>query len=189
MVLLVWLLIIKKMNTKVYILVDTSPNLLQIKGELSDCINQTINTAKLGKGNVDVVVNVFGEGVQSVSDASFKKKTSLVSALESLNIKVQKDTAYLISIITDHQELKTVPEFIKLQENDNVTVTYLGANHDLGVVSKMLGIPKGNISKWEPNALGSIVAQEKHNKYLGHYLMARSYGTTKTRGFYGSDQE
>ena len=76
----------------------------------------------------------------------------------------------------------------KLQDTDRWTFTYIGANQDLSEVSKQLNIPKGNTLTFDSTSVGVKQMDKKQKKYLGAYFTARSYGTSSTRGFYGSDE-
>lgn len=179
---------------------------------------QTVSKSTSKKMSSYVSLITFNEDVEEVFfkadaktvyslDVDSYKPNGMTAMLDAVGYAIDKaesiddiddeNTSCLVVILSDGLENASkkysygdIAEKIQSKQNtDRWTFTYIGANQDLGKISKQLNIPKGNTLKFDSTSVGVENMSSKQNKYLGSYFTARSYGTTSTRGFYGSDEE
>lgn len=154
----------------------------------------------------EVFFNKDAKHIYALDDNSYKP-SGMTAMLDGVGYAIERaesledinddNTACLMVILSDGLEnasknytYEHIAEKIQsLQGTGRWTFTYIGANQDLSKISEQLKIPKGNTLRFDSNSDGVASMSNKQNKYLGSYFTARSYGTTSTRGFYGSDQE
>lgn len=172
----------------------------------SEKMSSSISLFTFNEKVQEVFFNSDAKSVYSLSEDSYKPDgmTAMLDAVgyaieraETLEDIDDENTSCLMVVLTDGLENASkkytydhIAEKIQsLQNTDRWTFTYIGANQDLSKISKKLNIPKGNTLKFDSTSVGVESMSNKQNKYLGSYFTARSYGTTSTRGFYGSDEE
>ena len=103
--------------------------------------------------------------------------------------------AVLVIIISDGEEnesykhtSKDVAELIQeLQATDRWTFTYIGANQDLSVVSKRLGIPAGNTLGYTSDSYGTRVAGLRVEQAMVDYVESRAGGCSQQSRMFGTD--
>lgn len=120
-----------------------------------------------------------------------------VNALAALPEASDENVSFLVVIISDGQENNSktfnsaaIAERIKaLQATGRWTFTYLGANQDLGVVSRSLNIPLGNTMGFAANKPGAYAAAKVNASATANYMATRGAGGQSVQNFYSGDQD
>lgn len=91
------------------------------------------------------------------------------------------DVSFLVIIVSDGYENSSreydwtkVAEIVKKAKDDNRwTVTYMGANQDLSIVTTQMGLDTGNTVTWTTTNTGTNMAYLTMGEALGSYRRAR----------------
>jgi hypothetical protein len=108
------------------------------------------------------------------------------------------NTVFLVTVISDGMEnqskefagpkgQKALAEKIKkLQETGRWTITYMGANQDLGKVSRDMGIPVANTMAFEATEGGYATGQHVNKTQLAKFLRSTGVGGSSlaSKNFY-----
>jgi hypothetical protein len=102
------------------------------------------------------------------------------------------NNSYLVIMVSDGKErcskrfnAGSVGALIKeCTDTKQWTFSYLGANQNLGNVSKVLNISRGNMANYSADLKGSAVAWSNTNKQLDGFLKARRTGVKSTANFH-----
>jgi hypothetical protein len=189
--------ILKNFNLQIDMLKSSQTKKMKTTVSLSIC-NSDLNHVFFNKDIFEVPKLEHHDFLAKSNDSSVNDKSSYIFSILDAAAGIQniedENTSCILVLLSDNKEslFKTSGKEIQnriqsLQNTGRWTFTYIAANQDLNILSKTLGIPKGNMLKYESNSFGLNEMIAKHVKYLGSYFMARSYGTKCTRGFYGSD--
>lgn len=105
------------------------------------------------------------------------------------------NNSYLVVMVSDGKERCSkrftqdgVGALIKeCTDSKQWTFSYLGANQNLGAVSKVLNISRGNMANYSADMKGSATAWKETNKKLGSFLKARRTGVQSTANFHSEN--
>lgn len=104
-----------------------------------------------------------------------------VSRLKNeVNDKVD-NTSFLVIIVSDGAEnnsgeydwTKVASIIGEAKAKKNWTITYMGANQDLSVISKQMNIDLGNITTWTTTTTGTDMAYQNMNNSVSNYRNSR----------------
>jgi uncharacterized protein with von Willebrand factor type A (vWA) domain len=202
-------------KTQIAIILDRSGSMSFCAKETVDAFNEQVKTIRQSqKKGMDTRVSLFTFATVADEPKFFDRP---VSSLEELgyadyqpngytamydavgkaigkleSLKMSKDTAYLLVIISDGQENNSkeftsavIADKIKaLQGTKHWTVTYLGANQDLSQVSKVLNIPLTNVHAFAATDIGVKNASVALSGATMSYLSSRSSGKVAVDNFY-----
>ena len=209
----------KTLKTQIAIVLDRSGSMGVCRKETIDAFNEQVKTIRQNsKKGMDTRVSLFTFGTVADEPKFFNEPaTSLEEltmedyvpegytamydgvgmAITRLNdLKEDKDTAYLVVIISDGEENNSkefnaakIAEKIKsLEATRHWTFTYLGANQDLSQVSKRLNININNTMDFASTGAGVRAAQASVLCATSAYLGARAGGQTNVDNFYATDK-
>lgn len=200
----------KSIKTHIIFVLDSSGSMKDIKEETIAHFNEQIKMIKnSNRPNMDTRVSLFTfheelnevffnkeiNDVKELDDYNPEGMTSVIDCLQQVldRVEPEQNTSYLVCILSDGSDNSSdssvsnlSKRIAKLQDSGNWTFTFIGANQDLDKTVAKLKIPQGNALRYESHSLGVSTMTESQTKSLGYYFIARSYGTTSTRGFYGS---
>ena len=201
-------------KTNVFFLIGSSSSMECIKKETLKHFNEQIKIIKKSqKNNMETFVSVFTfneknkeimfqkpiSEVQDLSEKDYENK-GMTSVFDAINSAIDKaelindnESSFLFCILSDasdnssSESIASVSKRIEyLQSTGSWTFTFIGANQDIDKSSVKLKIPRGNLLKYDSHSLGVNTMTETQKKSIGYFFTARSYGTTSTRGFYGT---
>ena len=205
----------KTLKTQIAIVLDRSGSMESCRKETIDAFNEQVKTIRQNsKKGMDTRVSLFtfatvadepkffNEPVTSLEELTMEdyKPNGYTAMYDGVgkaitmlsDLKEDKDTAYLVVIISDGQENHSrefnaykIAERIKsLEATKHWTFTYLGANQDLSQVSKLMNIPMGNMMCFASTPVGVRAAQGQVLCSTASYMNARSVGATNVDNFY-----
>lgn len=174
-------------TTVVHLLIDQSGSMQGTRKSTVDGINEYINTLKEDGGKYKVSLTLFDSGMENelrldkpwnniyiddvpeltLEDYNPSGGTPLHDAFCTTldDMKDRKDEKYLFVVLTDGHEntskrftaknMKELKE--KLEEKDNWTFVYLGANQDAFTTSAMYGFTSSNTSNFNTTDSGTNI--------------------------------
>lgn len=109
----------------------------------------------------------------------------------------EDDTSVLLVVISDGADNRSRCDKTDLAERiqsyqatGRWTITYMGANQDLGQVKSVLSVDAGNITTFDAsNAQGYAGAMANASAGLGSYMATRSVGQMKSASFYADPND
>jgi Mg-chelatase subunit ChlD len=208
----------KVLKTQIAIVLDSSGSMQSCQKETVDAFNEQVKTIRQGsKKGMDTRVSLFTFATKADEPKFFNEPVASLDELKQEDykpdgytamydavgkavtmlsgLKEDKDTAYLMVIISDGQENnskeftgKMIAEKIKeLEGTKHWTFTYLGANQNLADVSKHLNININNTMAFASTGAGVRAAQGAVLCATASYMCDRAVGATQAKNFYGAD--
>lgn len=207
-------------KTHIAIVLDSSKSMNAIRKEAVDAFNEKVKTIrksqKKAKKRTSTTVSLVTfstkvhdpkiwmskpESIKKLDIKDYKPigMTAMLDAvgwtidsLSSLPDADDKNTAYLVIIISDGRENNSKKEtyssirekISKLKETDRWTFTYLGANQNLSTPIENMGIPAGNTQVWESTSDGTKEASQYASAGIKSYLSQREEGATSSNTFF-----
>ena len=211
----------KKKTLKNYIafVLDSSGSMVNIRDEAISFFNEQLSVIKDQKEMSNkITLTTFAT---TVHDSIYKNKkpvnvenltresynpngwTALNDAiaktigdLETFGDETDKDTSFLVVIITDGMEnwstefkgdegRKALKQLIETkQEMGNWTFTFLGANQDVVLTQKELGLHSGNTMSFASSKVGVEKCSLQTRSAVDTYFNARLEGQTSVNNFY-----
>jgi len=118
------------------------------------------------------------------------------STIERMSGTDSDNNAYLLIVITDGQEnhssdftSEKLKELIKEKEaSGKWTVTFLGANQDVALAQKSLGLSSHNVMSFTATKIGTNAASVNVSNGMKSYFGARRVGSTQVTNFYAGDK-
>lgn len=206
-------------STRIAIILDRSSSMSSIRSEAISAFNQQVETIKANSQEVDTKVSLFTFATKADAPLIWNQSPTTLNALtedtyvpdgmtamyDSVGMAVnllsglpeaeQKDTSFLVVIISDGAENNSkqftsekIASLVKtLQGTERWTFTYLGANQDLTKVQQTLGIHAGNTMQFTASAAGMNQASVANSAGTERYMAARAGGQSCITNFYNSD--
>lgn len=187
----------------VLFILDKSGSMERLKDQMLDGMNEQIQELRKTGGAIktyvsfvtfDSTVNVVRWNVPLEEFDDIKREeyvpdgmTAMLDAVGQSICRLRNETknsvedvSHLVVIISDGAEnssgeygWQSVADIINEVKNDHWTVTYMGANQDLSVISAQLGIAKGNITLWNTTLDGTSLAYTNMSGSLSNYRDSR----------------
>jgi uncharacterized protein YegL len=210
-------------TTYVALVVDESGSMDSMKKQAISLFNENLNTMKVEgkKNNIRNVIslikfsskaevihkNVELDVINEVDNNSYSPGGytamydgigTAISVLKSAPDYNNKDTAFLVLVITDGEENHSrefqghqISEMIKdLEQNDKRwTFTVLGANLDLNKLADTLGIKGGNVQSFNFSDDGFEQASGVMSRGIVNYSSVRASGQMSVENFYDTDND
>lgn len=110
--------------------------------------------------------------------------------------KENPEIKFVVTVFTDGAENRsseydgnTISKMNKdLQETEQWTFTYIGANHDVAETAAKLSIPASNTITYSANPESTKAAFAAHKQGLDHYASVRSHGGSVATNMYSQDE-
>lgn len=204
-------------KNKVLFLLDSSGSMRSLRQATVNAFNQILaaisDGSKAAGQKTTVGYYTFGETVRRVFfDAPVESQRPLTlsdyqpdggtpmfdcineAITDALALKVDKDTSFVVNIITDGEEntSRTTADQIKkliakVQATDNWTVTFLVPPGGKYLMTSRFGIPEGNIQEWTASERGVGETVKVLSNSYSNYFQARSTGVRSVKGFFTTD--
>lgn len=184
--------------------IDGSNNQLRTLLAEKKGMNITATVVNFGsKVHPPILINAPIEKICLLSDETFnplREWTALYDAIGSTIDLVkqfpaidEENTFVYFVIISDGAEnsstaytaLQIANTINELKATSRWTFVYIGANHDLDMISKGLGIEKGNMLKFISSSNGAKKAYNANSKALINYLKDRKNNKNSSKKIFG----
>ncbi len=197
-------------NTKVALVIDESASMGNITNPVKDLIKSTINNLKLKSHEIptdfslikfanNAYVHISNIDVNTPVKVDYNPNgmtalyDGVLLGIETLKkAKADKDTNYLLLVITDGEEncskytnaVKVFTEMIKLAKTDKWTFTFQVPTEWAKQTLVRAGISTDNIRVWENTRIGTVDASLAIGAGLNDFYCNTSQGIKSSKTFY-----